>query len=87
MTENEFYAKYGNVKVKFSSYYKYTFYFVGFTDDGNRVVVEMGGNSDEIYRESVVADEEFPVHSLAPYAGTVYEGNNNIKVIDSFYNY
>lgn len=84
MTKADFYAKYGNVKVKFSSYYKYTFSYSTVLDDGKTLSCEYGGNHDQIYRHDVDADAEVTVSSLEPYAGTVRE---NGKEIDSFYEY
>ncbi|QGT54414.1 hypothetical protein b3_0170 [Synechococcus phage B3] len=85
MTKDEFYEKYGQVKVKFSSYYKYTFTFEGTLDAGGRIVVESGGCSDDIYKFEVVSDSEETVASVFPYAGTIYGKDN--KEIESFYDY
>ncbi len=49
----EFYDEYAeDLKLTFSSYYKYEFTFTGEIED-MRVVVSMGGDSDDIYRLSV----------------------------------
>lgn len=85
MTREEFYEKYGDVKVKFSSYYKYTFTYTGNLPDGGRISVNWGGNSDDIYRFDVDADSEETISILYPYAGTVYDKDG--KVIDEFYDY
>jgi len=58
MTRKEFYEKYGDVKVKFSSYYKYTFTYTGTLPDGGRISVDYGANADDIYRFEVGADCE-----------------------------
>ena len=73
MTREEFIEKYGNVMVTFSSYYKFTFNFVGTAEDGTPVSVSMGGDADEIYRETVVAGDEISVAVLEPFAGTAGE--------------
>ena len=78
MTREEFYAKYKDVKFKFSSYYKYTFHFVG-EYEGKSIDVGVGGNSEQIYRFEVSSDCTESLESLQPYEGTCGE--------DSFYDY
>lgn len=84
MTKEEFIEKYGAVKVKFSSYYKFSFTFAGILDNGYMIMVSVGGNSDDIYRMEVIADFEETVESLDPYTGGVL--NNGIEV-EGFYDY
>ncbi len=48
--------RYGNVKLEFDSYYKYTFTFVGVAEDGAQVSASIGGDSRDIYRMEVSAD-------------------------------
>ena len=43
----EFYEKYKGVDFKFLSYYKFTFTYRGFTDDGEEVKIGVGGTADE----------------------------------------
>ena len=85
MTRAEFMEKYRDAKVKFSSYYKYTFTFTGSLPGGDRIVVEVGGDSDDIYKMEVVPDYEETVASLEPIGGAVYSTNGT--VVDSFYDY
>jgi hypothetical protein len=85
MTKDEFYEKYGDVKVKFSDYYKYTFTYTGNLPDGGRISVEYGGNADQIYRHDVGADCEETVSSIEPYAGHVYDKDG--KEVEGFYDY
>ena len=85
MTKEEFIEKYGEVKVKFSSYYKYTFNYIGTLPDGNVISVDCGGNADDIYRYEVVPDMEETISSIDPYAGSVRD--KDYKVIDQFYDY
>lgn len=84
MTRQEFYEKYGDVKVKFSSYYKYTFTYKATLPDGKLLTCGYGGNSDDIYRHEVGADCEESVISLQPHEGSVYQDG---KEVDSFYDY
>lgn len=83
MTKADFIQKYGQVKVKFSSYHEFVFTFVGVTDDGNRVVVQYGGNSDDIYRMEVAVDCEENMQCLDPFGGDVYAPDN--EILDNFY--
>ena len=65
----EFYEKYKDVDFKFLSYYKFTFTYRGFTDDGEEVRIGVGGTADYIYRESVSADNVYGIVELQPYRG------------------
>ena len=65
----EFYEKYKDVNFKFLSYYKFTFTYRGFTDDGEEVKIGVGGLADYIYRESVSADSVYNILYLMPYQG------------------
>lgn len=78
MTREEFYEKYRNVEFKFSSYYKYTFHFVG-EYEGETVTIGVGGGSGEIYRFEVATDFLESIESLQPFEGVCGE--------DSFYDY
>ena len=65
----EFYEKYKDVDFKFLSYYKFTFTYRGFTDDGEEVKIGVGGIADYIYRESVSVDSVYDIVELQPYQG------------------
>ena len=65
----EFYEKYKDVNFKFLSYYKFTFTYRGFTDDGEEVKIGVGGIADDIYRERVSADDVYSILYLMPYQG------------------
>ena len=78
MTRQEFYDKYKDVDFYFSSYYKYTFTFIG-EYEGKTVFVGVGGNSDEIYRFEVGKDSRENILELQPYEGTCGE--------DEFYDF
>ena len=84
MTRAEFYDKYGDVEVMFSSYYKYTFTYAATLPDGKLLTVGYGGNSDKIYRHEVVSGCVKNVSQLQPYTGAVYEG---AEKVESFYDY
>jgi hypothetical protein len=85
MTREEFYTKYGDVKVKFTSYYKYTFTYAAELDNGYHIFVGYGGNSDEIYRFGVAFNSEETIKSLCPYEGRVTD-NKGVEV-ESFFDY
>lgn len=84
MTRKEFFEKYGTVEVKFFSYYKYTFTYTGTLPDGSKISVNVGGNSSDIYRMTVPANDVETVAGLDPYAGSVYLDGQEV---DSFYDY
>jgi hypothetical protein len=84
MTRAEFCEKYGDVPVKFSSYYKYTFTYSTTLPDGKRLVVSYGGCSDDIYRHEVSADSLETINSLQPCQGFVYDGDVEVE---GFYDY
>ena len=84
MTRQEFYEKYGEVIVKYSSYYKYSFTYKATLPDGSLLTCEYGGNSDEIYRFDSCADHELTLEKLEPFAGSVYKDK---IVVDEFYDY
>ena len=69
INSEEFYERYKDVNFKFLSYYKFTFTYRGFTDEGEEVKVDVGGVADYIYRESVSADDVYSILYLMPYQG------------------
>jgi hypothetical protein len=84
MTKEEFIEKYGNILVKFTGYYKYTFTFGAELEDGSRLSVGYGGNADAIYRYEVSPDSQDLVQDIYPYEGSVHK--DGVEV-DSFYDY
>jgi hypothetical protein len=85
MTKDDFMAKYGDVEVTFSSYYKYTFMYEAVLDNGHTLTVSIGGNADDIYRMDVANNETLSLYSLDPYAGEVTGSDG--KIVDEFYDY
>ena len=71
ITKKEFIEKYGDIKLRFSYYYKYTFHFV--SEDIKGLIGYIGGCSDDIYRTSISYNEEIRLEDLE-YAsdGNVY---------------
>lgn len=85
ITRQKFIEKYGDVKVKFLTYYKYTFTYTGTLPDGGTISIGFGGNADDIYRCDVIPDKEETVRFIYPYRGKVCDKNG--LVIDEFYDY
>lgn len=83
MTRDEFYEKYGQVKVKFTSYYKYEFTYSTTLPDGRRLNCVYGGYADCIYRH-VCNTEEITIFDLGPFKGVVLE--NGVEIED-FYDF
>ena len=73
MTREEFIAKYGDVKVTFDCYSKYTFSFSGTCDNGYDIFVDVGGDSDNIY-ELEVHTKEVAIKNLDIVYGLVSRG-------------
>lgn len=86
MTRQEFYEKYGDVKVKFCHYYKYTFTYSATLPDGNKLACMVGGDSADIYRHEVGVYNECTVISLQPYEGHIYSGVAEVESF-GFYDY
>ena len=75
MTLEQVKEKYGNVKLKFSDYYKYSFNFTGTAPDGEHVYASIGGGTCDLYRCEVRADEEETIATLSPnYLAIVKDG-------------
>ena len=84
MNGEQFCEKYGEVKVKFSGYYKFVFSYSADLSDTKRLICRIGGNTEDIYRLEVNPDDEKTVDSLGPFAGAIYE---NGEEIEGFYEY
>lgn len=63
ITKDEALKKYGDVVVTFSSYYKYTFSFVG-ESEGLSICCEYGGYADLIYRYSVLNNQSCAIKEI-----------------------
>lgn len=87
LTKSEFMKRYGHINVKFSHYNKFVFTYTNprIASTGGRIEVNVGGNSEEIYREEVSVNEIMNVISLEPFSANVYDVDGNI--VDEFYDY
>ena len=57
ITEDRLRQEFGDVLVRFSSYYKYRFAFGADLPDGRRLLAYVGGDHNSIYRLSVGTEE------------------------------
>ena len=83
MTREEFIAKYGDVKVTFDCYYKYTFSFSGTCSNGYDILVHVGGNSDDTYKLNV-GTEEVSIKNLDIVYGLVSKDGVDLESFNSF---
>jgi len=77
LNEKEFLEMYGEAKVVFTSYYKYSFSFRG-EFNGKSIYVSVGGNAEDIYRFNVDAEVEYAVKDLGMSYAEVKEGETTI---------
>ena len=66
MDKEQALLEYGDVPLKFKSYYKYCFTFEG-CKNGNTIRMEIGGNSDDIYRFYVDANMPMTIKNNPDY--------------------
>ncbi len=64
MTKQEILEKYGKINLKFTTYFKYEFYFLGVTENGTQIYTSIGGCSSEIYNLDVSSDAKETLISL-----------------------
>lgn len=74
MNKEEFIEKYGEVKVKFDFYFKYTFYFKGILENGNSILCSFGGTADSIFKFGI-SSEEISITDLNPIAAEISYDN------------
>lgn len=55
-TKADVIARYADVPLRFTEYFKFTFWFAGTAPDGASISAGFGGNSDDIYRFEVKPD-------------------------------
>jgi hypothetical protein len=58
MTKEQVNEKFKDTKVSFLNYHKYTFIFVGESEDGHQVTCHYGGIPEDIYRLEVSTNAE-----------------------------
>lgn len=77
--------RYGDVPVKFASYYKYSFSFKG-DFNGKTLTLFVGGDAGDIYRFSVTADAICSKKLLTDWFGeiSVSEDGTSITLMDAY---
>jgi hypothetical protein len=83
MTYDEFIEKYGDVVVTFSSYYKYCFRYKAVLENDCQLIVEIGGDADDIYRLEVMAGDSYTVSELQPNGGWMNDQSG--FTVETFY--
>ena len=83
MTVEQVNEKFKGAKVKFSSYYKYTFTFEGQTEDGYSIQCKFGGDSEDIYKFDVDTNEVNFIEASIYDWNSVTIRDNNGKVLFS----
>jgi hypothetical protein len=77
LTKEQFNEQYGEAKVIFTYYYKYSFNYEGMFE-GKKIYVSEGGSADDIYRQEVVPNKKYQVKELGINYATVKEGETTI---------
>lgn len=84
ITRDEFEQRYGDVKLSFWSYYKYTFTFRGTAPDGAVIEAGYGGESGEIYRTTIAHDETRLATLTDPWWYTLTVTKDEVKVFEHY---
>ena len=84
ISKTEFNELYGDVEVKFNSYYKFTFEFRGETKTFETISISFGGGADDIYKESIEAGETVKVKDIDGRYATVYTDSTCLEVVHSY---
>jgi hypothetical protein len=89
LSKEELLSEYGEVKVKFISYYKYQFSFETVLDNGEVVALTIGNrsNPEGIYRLNIESpDQEFIINNLINDISTVLIHNKDCTVYKEYKN-
>jgi len=87
MTVEQVNEKFRDAKVKFSSYYKYTFNFEGKTEDGFKIQCSFGGDSEDIYRFDVNTNEISFLHTNQWSNVTISKGDKGEIVFSEYFDW
>ena len=77
LSYEELLSQYGDIELKFSSYFKYSFTFTGQIGD-IRIEATIGGSSDDIYRLDIDADQIMTIRMLDARMVSIYKGGQLI---------
>jgi len=86
MDIDEVIEKYGNVKLHFYRYYKYSFFYKGVADDGAVIILRYGGDSSEIYtHEIIIPLEDYMIKYIDEFSEFEIKLDNKIIFEHSLY--
>ena len=85
MTLEQVNNKFKDAKVKFNSYYKYTFNFVGETEDGFKLICGAGGDASDIYRFSVDNTTEMSFRNADEWSRVTIKDSNGEIVFNEYF--
>lgn len=80
LTKEEVLEKLKGVKLKFSSYYKYSFSFRG-ENENYKISISYGGDHNDIYRYTVSADKEIPIEEAINFSFVQVTDKNTNEVV------
>jgi hypothetical protein len=83
ITKQEFGELYKNVEFKFDYYYKFTFHYTGRLG-GQKIIIDVGGDSSEIYKHTVYSDDKGYFEDLDPLSGRVVDIATNNTILNFF---
>lgn len=83
MNYEEFIEKYGDVVVTFSSYYKLCFRYSAFLENDYQLIVEINGDSHDIYYLEVMVGDSYTVRELQPNGGWMNDQSG--FTVETFY--
>lgn len=86
MTIEQVNEKFKDSKVTFESYYKYTFTFVGVSEDGYRLTCHYGGSSDDIYRYDV-GNDFIPFNSTEDWTSIIIKNSKGEEVFNEYFDW
>lgn len=86
ITIDEVVKRYKDTELKFSSYYKFSFTFIGVAEDGVKIVATIGGDSSNIYREEIFNNETRKLGDIVSDWSYVCLNDKNDEEIFCYYN-
>jgi hypothetical protein len=78
LTEEKVLAKYGDVKLRLTKYYKYVFTYVGIAPDGALIEAHRGGDSAGVYYINICADDEITLNQKLHFSVQMFKGGAEI---------
>lgn len=81
MTKKEVIKKYGELDLKFSGYYKYSFTYE-YNDKKLSIIGNFGGCSEDMYRKSVGRDDKIKVKDFEDELHSLVITENNKEIFE-----